>query len=105
MAVEKESRREHNPVKTSSREAVERAAHLAPPEERKGADGARRAKEDDYGLSIDTGALRLPEGLKDESDGPRQSFFHLEPVVMFILFAALAFIALITYLISIEPVK
>jgi hypothetical protein len=98
MAVEKESRREHNPVKTSGGEAAERAAHLAPPEER--TDG--QAKQDEV-LSVDTGGLKLPEGLRIESEERTQGFFHLEPVVIFILFLALAFIAYITYLISLEP--
>lgn len=101
MAVEKEPRRKHNPVKTSNREAAERAAQLAPPEERAG--DAKRAKRDGQ-LSIDTGELKLPEGLRADDDGPQGSF-HLEPVVLFILVAALAFIAVITYLISIEPAK
>lgn len=98
MAVKKESRREHNPVKTSSREALERAEQLAPPEERDG-----EAKRD--GLSIDTGALKLPEGLRSEDDENTQGAFHLDPIVLFFLIAALAFIAFITYLISIEPAK
>jgi hypothetical protein len=99
MAVKKESRHEHNPVKASSREAQERAAQLAPPEEQAGESLAKR----DDALSIDTGSLRLPQGLRDEDDESKRGFFHLEPVVMIILLAALAFIAFITYLISIEP--
>ena len=100
MAVEKESRREHNPVKTSSREAQERAAQLAPPEEQD--EEASAAKRGD-GLAVDTGALKLPRSLKD--DESTEKFFQFEPVVILILVAALAFIALITYLISIEPAK
>ncbi|HEY6187559.1 MAG TPA: hypothetical protein VIW80_07765 [Pyrinomonadaceae bacterium] len=103
MAVKKESRRKHNPVKTSSREAATRAAQLAPPEERAGA--AKRAKRERGQLSIDTGELKLPEGLRADDDDAAQGSFHLEPVVLFILGAALAFIAFITYLISIEPAK
>lgn len=102
MAVKKESRCEHNPVKTSSREAEERAEQLAPPEER--AEGTNRAKRDD-GLYVDTGDLKLPESLRNEGDESTQSAFHLDPVVIFFLVAALAFIAFITYLISIEPAK
>ncbi|HEX8772430.1 MAG TPA: hypothetical protein VF735_02415 [Pyrinomonadaceae bacterium] len=102
MAVKNESRREHNPVKTSSREAEERAEQLAPPEEQAGdASGAKR----DDALSIDTGALKLPRGLRSEDDESTRSAFHLDPVVIFFLVAALAFIAFITYLISIEPAK
>lgn len=101
MAVEKESRREHNPVKTSSREAAERAEQLAPPEER--ADSGERKL--DGGLSVDTGELKLPESLRMEADERASGFFHLEPVVLFILIIALAFISLITYLISTEQAK
>ena len=101
MAVKKESRREHNPVKTSNPEALERAEQLAPPEELAGdADEVER----DGGPSIDTGALKLPEGLKGD-DADTQSAFHLDPIVIFLLVTALAFIAFITYLISIEPAK
>ena len=104
MAVEKETRRKHNPVKTSSREAAERAAQLAPLEERGNGGAARNAKQGGA-LSVDTGELKLPEGLMDEADEPTQSLFHLEPVVLAILAFALAFIAFITYLIATEPVK
>jgi hypothetical protein len=104
MAVEKESRRKHNPVKTSTPEAAERAAQLAPLEEKGNGGGASRDVRQERGaLSVDTGSLRLPEGLADEADEATQSLFHLEPVVLAILIAALAFIAFIAYLISIEP--
>ncbi|HYY57853.1 MAG TPA: hypothetical protein VE842_11015 [Pyrinomonadaceae bacterium] len=103
MAVEKESRRKHNPVKTSSLEAAERAAQLAPLEERGNGGAARQGAKRDGRLVVDTGALKLPEGLMEEADEQRQSLFHLEPVVLIILILALAFIAFIAYLISIEP--
>ncbi|HEV2913053.1 MAG TPA: hypothetical protein VGX92_07035 [Pyrinomonadaceae bacterium] len=108
MAVERESRRKHNPVKTSSREAAERAAQLAPLEERGNGGGggaSRSATGRDGALVVDTGALKLPEGLMEEADAPTQSLFHLEPVVLVILVFALAFIAFITYLIATEPAK
>ena len=102
MAVKNESRREHNPVKTSSREAEERAEQLAPAEEQAG--DATESKRPD-GLNVDTGALKLPESLRGDDDENTQGAFHLDPVVLFFLVLALAFIAFITYLISIEPAK
>ena len=107
MAVKKETRkretrREHNPVKTSRREAKERAAQLAPPEERSGGAAAGATKRED-GLAVDTGELKLPDALMVEAGARTQSFFQLEPVVLFILGVALAYIAFIAYLISIAP--
>jgi hypothetical protein len=102
MAVENESRRTHSPVKTSSREAAERAAQLAPPEEQ-ARRGATRGEESDGALGLDTGALKIPAGLQAEAAERDQSLFHLEPVVLFILILSLAFIAFIAYLISITP--
>lgn len=98
MAVKRESRREHNPVKSSRREAKRRAAKLAPPEERN-RDGRARA-EGDGALGVDTGELKLPESLLAEREADAEGSFHLEPVVIFILACALAYIALIVYLIS-----
>jgi hypothetical protein len=95
----KETRREHNPVKTTHREAKERAAKLAPPEERTGGGGAKRAD----GLAVDTGELKLPDGLMVEADARTQSVFQLEPVVVLILGIALAYVAFIAYLISTAP--
>jgi hypothetical protein len=97
MALKKETRREHNPVKSSRREAKESAAHLAPPEE-----AASQAKREG-GLAVDTGELKLPDALMVETDAREQGFFKFEPVVLFILGATLAYIAFIAYLISTAP--
>ncbi|HEX8137592.1 MAG TPA: hypothetical protein VF544_08390 [Pyrinomonadaceae bacterium] len=98
MAVRRESRREHNPVKARRREAKRRAAKLAPPEERN-QEGRTRA-DGDGALGVDTGELKLPESLLAETEAAAESSFHLDPIVIFILACALAYIALIVYLIS-----
>jgi hypothetical protein len=98
MAVKRESRHEHNPVKSSRRESKRRAAKLAPPEERKPAAKTRTGQ--DGALAVDTGELKLPESLLAETQASDGGSFHLEPVVIFILACALAYIAFIIYLIS-----
>ena len=101
MAVKKETRREHSPVKTASPEASERAAHLAPPEELD-EKAASRSSDKDGALNVDTGSLKLPDDyIGEREDGSRS--FRPNPVVIIIFFLSLAFIAFITYLISIEP--
>ncbi|HEX8142908.1 MAG TPA: hypothetical protein VF553_09960 [Pyrinomonadaceae bacterium] len=100
MAVENESRREHNPVRTTDSEAAERAASLAPPEEEGGASGAKR----DAVLSVDTGGLKLPEAWRiDEDERDARGLFHLEPVLILILVLVLAYICVIAYLIWADP--
>jgi hypothetical protein len=101
MAMTKEKRREHNPVIASSPEASERAAQLAPPEE---LDEEALSPDGDNGgaLNLDTGSLRLPDDYAEESRDDSRSF-RPDPVVIIIFFLSLAFIAFITYLISIEP--
>ena len=99
--MKKESRREHNPVKTESAKASELAEYLAPPEERN--ETVAQANADQSGaLRLDTGSLELPEGYAEEENiGSKR--FRPDPVVVLIFFLSLVFIAFITYLISIEP--
>lgn len=104
MAVKKEPHRLHSPVKAKSAEAAAHAAHLAPPEEQNGKQ-RRQASNSDGAIGVDTGDLTLPAGvIEEEKDKAR--LFGMDPVVLFIFCFALAFIAFIAYLISIEtPVK
>ena len=105
MAVKKEPRRLHSPVKAKSAEAAEHAANLAPPEEQNGKKARQASANQDGALVVDTGDLKLPKGvMEDEKGGTR--LFGMDPVVLFIFCFALAFIAFIAYLISIEtPLK
>ena len=103
MAVKKEPRRIHSPVKAKSAEAAEHAAHLAPPEEQNGKQ-KNQASNQDGAIVVDTGELKLPKGVVEEDDGVA-GLFGIDPVVLFIFGFALAFIAFIAYLISIEPPK
>jgi hypothetical protein len=106
--MKRESRRDHNPVETRSEEAAKLASMLAPLEEQQGekdeAASRRTAQRPNGGaIVVDTGELKLP---KDFIEGESaESSFGLEPVVIFILMLALAFIAFIAYLISVEPSK
>lgn len=106
MAIKKESRRLHSPVKASSAKAAKHAAHLAPPEEQNGkqpdkASNNNQAPNNDGTIVVDTDKLTLPKGFnEDEKGGAR--LFGMSPVVLFVFCFALAFIAFIAYLISIE---
>lgn len=101
----RESRREHNPVTTKSEEAARIASTLAPLEEQRDAEQTThdRAHRNGGAIIVDTGPLKLPKDFIEE--GGQGKAFGLEPVVIFILALALAFIAFITYLISIESAK
>jgi hypothetical protein len=94
----RKSRRERN---------REKAAKLAPPEERTPTDATvasdvnnHRAGNGDGSIVVDTRGLNLPKGFGEESAGERK-VFGVEPVVLAILILALAFIAFIAYLIYI----
>lgn len=103
MAVTRESRSTHNPVHASSEEGLEKAAQLAPLEERVGK-STHQITNNEGIISVDTGNLKFPSEFtekREEKSGP----FGLEPVTIVILIFALAFIAFITYLISIAPPK
>lgn len=97
--MKRESRREHNPIHVSSDGALEKAEKLAPLEERK----AKNARDAGV-ISIDTGALKIPSDLT-ERGAEKSRLFDIEPITLFIMIFALAFIAFIAYLISIEPSK
>lgn len=103
MAVKRESRREHNPIHASGDGALEKAELLAPPEERVKKQ-PRQNSNHDGGMAVDTGELKLPEEFTEKEEG-KSRLFGLEPVALVILIFALAFIAFITYLISVEPTK
>jgi hypothetical protein len=103
VVVKRESRREHNPVQVSSEEALEKADSLAPLEERKGK--PLRQNSDGEGIIVvDTGDLKLPSDFTEKDEG-KSRLFGVEPITAVIIVFALAFIALITYLISIEQPK
>lgn len=55
-------------------------------------------------IFVGTGELNLPKGFDPEQEQDA-NLFRLDPVVIFILVAVLAFIGFIAYLISIEPPK
>jgi len=84
-------------------DTAELSARLAPVEERE-AVAAGRSANNGGAIVVDTGRLKLPEGFTGEAKETR-ALFRPEPVVVAILIIALAFIAFITYLISIEPVR
>lgn len=98
-----EQRRDHNPVHASSDGALERADNLAPPEER--ADrSANQSLNGDGMMMTDAGGLKLPDDFSERED-KNSRFLGMEPIALIILVLALAFIAFITYLISVEPPK
>jgi hypothetical protein len=103
MAVRRETRREHNPVRSASDEALEKADMLAPPEERVRKSADKEAKNDGV-LKVDTGELKLPNDFTEKED-KRARLFGLEPIALIILVFSLAFIAFITYLIATEQPK
>lgn len=104
MAVKRKSkRRRHNAVQASSDEGLEKAAQLAPLEERAGK-SANQSSNNGGVISVDTGSLKLPTEFTEKEEG-KSGPFGLEPVTIIILTFALAFIAFIAYLISIEPPK
>jgi hypothetical protein len=109
-ARKKEPRRLHSPVGAGSREAAERASRLTPPEEQNNGGGAPQEGSKQEGAAaggaivVDTSDLKLPKGITEEEEGA-PSWFGFDPVVLIILGLSLFFIALIAYLISIEPAR
>ena len=101
MAVKKEPRHLHSPVKAKSAESAEHAANLAPLEEQ---NGEQKIQNNDGAIVVDTGELKLPSGVIEGENDPTR-LFGVDPVVLLIFFFALAFIAFIAYLISIEPAR
>ena len=102
MVMKKEGRRDHNPVRASSARASKHAAHLAPPEELE-QEASRQGGKNGGAIDVDTDRSSLPEEWIEERDDSRP--FQPDPVVVIIFFLSLAFIAFITYLISIEPAR
>jgi hypothetical protein len=101
--VKREPRHEHNPVQGSSDGASQKADQLAPPEERAGKHAARNSNNEGV-MGVDTGELKLPKEFTEKEEG-KLRFLGLEPVALVILIFALAFIAFIAYLISIDSPK
>jgi hypothetical protein len=101
MAVKRNRKKRHNAVQASSDEGIEKAAQLAPLEERR----SNRQNSNNGGvITVDTGKLKFPSDFTEQGDD-ESGLFGLEPVTIVILTFALAFIAFIAYLISIEPPK
>jgi hypothetical protein len=99
--MKRESRREHNPVKTRSEEAQTIASNLAPLEEQESREGS--PQHPNGRILLDTGELKLPKDFIEEDRQADGS--GLDRVLIFLLVIVLGFIAFIAYLISIEPPK
>jgi hypothetical protein len=91
-----------------SQKQLEEAARLTPLEETEEfkdspqSDGNPRGADDT--IRIDSRSVSMPESfVEEERDGA--SIFRLEPVVVFILVAMLAFIAFIAWQITLMPEK
>ena len=56
-------------------------------------------------IRVDSKSVPMPESLMDDDDREGASIFRLEPVVVFILVAMLAFIAFVAWQITFMPVK
>jgi hypothetical protein len=77
----------------------ELAAQLAPLEERGGGGAQGGAAQNNGGsIVVDTGALKMPAGLAAQQEDRR--ILGFEPVVIFIVVLALAFIAFIAWQVS-----
>ncbi len=101
--MKRKRKRRHNPVQASSEEGLEKADQLAPLEERAGKSASQISNNGGV-INVDTGSLKLPSEFTEKEEG-KSGLFGLEPVTIIILTFSLAFIAFITYLISIEPPK
>ena len=86
----------------ASGDTKELAAQLAPLEERGRGAQAGGGQNNGGSIVVDTGALKLPEGLVAERERDRR-ILGFEPVVLFIVVVALAFIAFIAWKISEMP--
>ena len=67
-------------------------------------EGQQRAAADDT-IRADSKSVPMPENLIDDDEREGASIFRLEPVVLFILVAMLAFIAFVAWQITFMPVK
>ena len=103
MAVRWKSKKRRAALHPSSEEGLEKAAQLAPLEER-AARSPRQSSNNGGSIVVDTGALKLPSEFTEKGK-EKSGLLGLEPVTIVILVLALAFIAFITYLIAVEPPK
>jgi hypothetical protein len=103
MAVKdgKEKRRWHVGRRRRRRDTARLSEMLAPPEERQPEAKPRGDHNHNGAIIVDSTNLRVPTDFVDADDGKR--ILGLEPVVLVILLAAVAFIIFIAYLISLEP--
>jgi len=84
-------------------DTMEKAARLAPPEEITGSVVSNGSGNHNRGaIVVDTGALKLPENLL-AAEEKKSMWSQPEPVVIFIMCAALLFIAFIAWLITGMP--
>jgi hypothetical protein len=91
----------HSHVEQSG-DTAELAAQLAPLEERGGGAHSGGAHDNGGSIVVDTGALKLPEGLVAQQEKDRR-LWGFEPVVLFIIVVSLAFIAFVAWQISRMP--
>lgn len=98
MALKDETHHLHHDASGETVEPTDLAAQLAPPEEQPGHAPASSTK-NGGAILVDTARLQLPKGFAEE-EKQQESLFHLDPIAIFILLFALAFISLIAYLIS-----
>jgi hypothetical protein len=86
-----------------SGDSEELAAQLAPLEEQTATRGAQGgANNHDGAIVVDTGALKLPEGIGADTS-KRRGLFGVEPVILVIVALMLAFILFIAWQISQMP--
>ena len=88
-------------------ERGQEAARLTPLEETEAFRKSQQADGEhapDDTIHVDSSSVRVPENLVDE-DREGANIFRLEPVVLFILVAMLAFIAFIAWQVTLMPEK
>ena len=66
-------------------------------------EGRPRAADDT--IRVDSKSVPMPESLIDDDEREGASIFRLEPVVLYILVAMLAFIAFVAWQITLMPVR
>lgn len=110
----------HGRKKRKKGETAQLAAQLAPLEEQNAAAAQQQQQQPEGGanghgsghggliqdhgaLIVDTEHLNIPKSLGGSGAGEEKHFLGIEPVVLFILIAALAFIAFIAWQISLMP--
>ena len=106
MAVKKEKRRWHSHYTgRKRRDTASLSEMLAPLEEQNPAKAIRQGKKNhDGAIVVNSSNVKMPADFV-EAENERARILGLEPVVLVILLAALAFILFIAYLISTEPPK